>query len=112
MQVRSGVPLAPFTTLEIGGPALRLVEVGAEGDIDAALGLARELKAPFFTLGGGSNLLVADSGFPGVVARIGIVGVRRLDAGPGEAVLRVGAGEPWDGFVGACVREGLQGIEC
>jgi UDP-N-acetylmuramate dehydrogenase len=62
-------------------------------------------------LAGGSNVVVADDGFPGVVVQVLSAGVERVDA-PGAARLTVQAGEPWDPFVASCVSAGLAGVEC
>jgi UDP-N-acetylmuramate dehydrogenase len=94
-----------LTTLRLGGPPARLVEAADEASILAAV---REAGEPLLVVAGGSNLVVADAGFPGVAVRIVSRGVREL--GPGR--LEVAAGEPWDPFVARCVAGGLAGIEC
>jgi UDP-N-acetylmuramate dehydrogenase len=98
--------LADFTTLRLGGPAGRLVEAADEAAIVAAVRAADAAGEPLLVLAGGSNLVVADAGFPGTVLRIATRGVR------GDAVLEVAAGEPWDPFVARCVAEGRAGVEC
>jgi UDP-N-acetylmuramate dehydrogenase len=98
------VELAPLTTLRLGGPARRLVEVSTEGELVAAV---RDAEPPGLILAGGSNVVIADAGVPGTVVRVATRGVER--AGPR---LRVAAGEPWDPLVAACVEQGLQGFEC
>ena len=70
MEVRKNVPLAPYTTFEIGGPARYFCEVSDEAGVREALGWAREHSAPFFVIAGGSNLLVPDAGLDGLVIRI------------------------------------------
>jgi len=102
------VPLAPFTTLGIGGPAPYYVEARTEDQVLAALEFAERRKLPVFVLGGGSNIVVADAGFPGLVIRIAMHGVQQTD--PGRVV--VAAGEDWDEFVQQCVEQGLAGVEC
>ncbi len=69
MQILEDVPLAPHTTLGIGGTARYLVEADSETAIIQALELARHHRWPVFVLGSGSNILVADSGFPGLVLK-------------------------------------------
>jgi UDP-N-acetylmuramate dehydrogenase len=96
--------LAELTTLRLGGPPARFVEARDEAAIIAAVRAADE---PLLILAGGSNLVVADEGFPGVVVRIASSGVR----GDGD-VLEVAAGEPWDPLVERCVEDGLAGFEC
>jgi UDP-N-acetylmuramate dehydrogenase len=111
MDLRRDVPLAPLTTLGVGGPARFFVDANAEKDVPEAVEFAARRKLPLFVLGGGSNLLVADSGFPGVVLHMGIPGVRETAAGE-ETLVEAGAGEVWDALVARCVERGLAGIEC
>jgi UDP-N-acetylmuramate dehydrogenase len=107
MLLREEVPLAGYTTFGIGGPARWFVEATDEQSILDAVHFARERKAPLFVLGGGSNLLVSDAGYPGLVLRIAQRGVEQ------EANLfRVAAGEDWDPFVSLAIERGFGGIEC
>jgi len=106
--IRENVPLAPFTTLGIGGPARYYAEARTESQILAALEFAERRKLPVFILGGGSNIVVSDTGFPGLVIRIALRGLQQKD--PGRMV--AAAGEDWDAFVQRCVRQNLAGIEC
>ena len=121
--VREQVALADYTTLRLGGPARRLVEAATETEIVAGVQAADERGEPLLVLGGGSNLVVADEGFPGTVVRVATGGVgRRIaghGAGPGAAStsrgaveLTLAAGEDWDAVVAGCVGEGLAGVEC
>ena len=107
MQIRERQLLAPFTTFGIGGPARWFVEAASEAEIVEASEWAREQGVALFVLGGGSNVLVADEGFEGLVLHVAVKGIER----DGEA-LRVGAGEDWDRFVGRAVADGCAGIEC
>jgi len=109
--IREHVPLAPYTTLGIGGPARFLITANNEEQILDALDFAQTRSCPLFVLGGGSNLVVADSGFQGVILKIELRGVKPLDDdSPG--IIVAAAGEPWDDFVLHCVSRGLAGIEC
>lgn len=102
-------PLAPRTTFRLGGPARRLIEAGDERDIIGAL---REHGADrLFVLGGGSNLLVSDEGYDGVVLAIRGRGVSLQHDGD-TVLVTAAAGEPWDDLVARCVAEGLAGVEC
>ncbi len=65
MQFLEKVPLAPYTTFQIGGPARWFAEAASEDDIAAGIAFAAERQLPLFILGGGSNLLVSDAGFSG-----------------------------------------------
>jgi UDP-N-acetylmuramate dehydrogenase len=103
------VPLAPLTTLRLGGPARRLVEAASAEEVVTALRAADEAV---LVMGGGSNLVIADAGWPGVVVRIASRG-RRVERRPdGSVLLTVEAGEEWDDVVAATVAEGLGGLEC
>jgi UDP-N-acetylmuramate dehydrogenase len=113
MLVQENVALAPFTTLRIGGPARFLVEAQSRGEVAEAVSFARSRNLPLFVLGGGSNLVVADAGWPGLVLKIGMAGMERQPGlHEGKAVFEVGAGEDWDSFVSHAVKAGCAGIEC
>ena len=103
--------LADLTTLRLGGPAGRLVEARTEVDVVAAVRAADAAGEPLLVLAGGSNVVIADEGFPGVVVLMATRGTQRRDA-DGRALLDVQAGEPWDPFVARCVADGLAGVEC
>jgi UDP-N-acetylmuramate dehydrogenase len=107
--IRDGVPLAPLTTLELGGPARHLCEAADDDTIAEALRWAEARKLPAALLGGGSNLVVSDAGFDGLVVRIAVRG-KRFDPASGEVT--AAAGEPWDDLVAEAVGRGLGGIEC
>jgi UDP-N-acetylmuramate dehydrogenase len=104
-------PLARYTTLGVGGPARFLTVAKTEGEILNALDYARAQSWPVFILGGGSNIVVSDTGFPGLVLKIEIPGIQPLD-GPNGIRLSAGAGVEWDVFVHYCVSRNLAGIEC
>jgi len=106
--IREDVPLAPYTSLGVGGPARFLCEAATEAEAQEAVGLAGARNWPVFILGGGSNVLVSDRGFPGLVLRMGIRGVRAVD----RCTFAVAAGEDWDSFVSFSVGRNLAGIEC
>ena len=109
--VREQVALAGYTTLGLGGPAARFIEAGTDQQLIAAVEAADRRREPVLVLGGGSNLVVADAGFPGTVVK---VATRGITAGPdgGGCAVSVAAGEDWDAVVSWCVSEGLSGIEC
>jgi UDP-N-acetylmuramate dehydrogenase len=107
MILKENQPLAPFTTFGIGGPARWFVEAETEDDIVEAAYWTREHGLGLFVLGGGSNLLVSDAGFNGLVLHIGIKGIERQ----GD-LFRCGAGEDWDGFVSLAVAQECGGVEC
>jgi len=109
MKPLENVPLATWTTFGIGGPARWFLEATSEAEVASGVAWARDRDVPLFVLGGGSNLLVADSGFRGAVLRIAIGGIRAVEA---PEILEVGAGVDWDAFVAHAVARGLGGIEC
>ncbi|WP_382307935.1 UDP-N-acetylmuramate dehydrogenase [Herbiconiux sp. UC225_62] len=105
------VPLGPLTTLQVGGPAARLVTATTEPEL---LEAARDTWASnddWFVLGGGSNVVVADEGFDGTVIRVATRGIAPVMSKVGTVRLRVQAGEPWDDFVRHTVENGWSGIE-
>ena len=108
--IRQNVALAPFTTFRVGGPARYFFEAANEADLRAALSWAYENGQKLFFLGGGSNLLVSDQGFNGLVIKIGLQGIRHRHDGD-HVYFDVGAGEDWDGFVANTVAHGCSGIE-
>ena len=107
MKILENIALAPLTTLSIGGPARWFVEAASEAEIAEACAWARERGVPLFVLGGGSNVLVADAGFDGLVLHVVIKGVELN----GE-LLRAAAGVPWEHCVRADHGGGLAGVEC
>ncbi|MCS6856890.1 MAG: UDP-N-acetylmuramate dehydrogenase [Sandaracinaceae bacterium] len=110
--IESDRPLAPLTTLELGGPARFFAEVRSTEELLEAIEWAESQSLPLCVLGGGSNVVVADHGFPGLMVRMGIRGIESEENKEGRIELRVGAGEPWDGLVQWAVERDLQGIEC
>lgn len=109
--IREHVPLAPFTTFKIGGPARYFIHGDSENTVVEALEFAERNEIPVFVLGGGSNLLVSDEGFPGLVIRVDLRGLKWSDEG-NRVHLHAGAGEEWDAVVAECVRRDLSGVEC
>ena len=109
--LREHVPLAPYTTLGVGGPARWFVEAADEAAVREALGWARARGLPLRVLGGGSNVVVADAGVEGLVVRLVTRGVEAREAG-GGVELTAAAGEPWDALVARAVAHGWAGIEC
>ena len=130
--VREQVSLSRFTTLGLGGPARRFVVAGTDEEIIAAVRDADRRGEPLLVLGGGSNLVISDNGFPGTVIQVATKGIHRMtgpdEAGPGRqspdeagprqaepgaaVTLTVAAGEEWDTVVASCVAADLAGLEC
>ena len=112
MQVEENVPLAPLTTIGIGGPARFFFRAGNVDEVLEALEWARQRDQPVFFLGGGSNLLISDDGFPGLVIHLDLRGITVASETAGYVMVKVAAGEPWDRFVKFAVRREWAGIEC
>lgn len=106
-----GEPLAPLTTLGVGGPARWLLRARTVEDVDRAHRWSRSNGAPLFVLGGGSNLVIADAGFDGLVVHVDVRGREHAREGT-DTLLTAGAGESWDETVADCVARGLAGLEC
>jgi UDP-N-acetylenolpyruvoylglucosamine reductase len=112
--IRERVDLAGYTTLRLGGPARRFVEAATDDELIDAVRRADRAGEPVLVLGGGSNLVVADEGFPGTVVHVATRGVTVVPGPPGtrRVLVRAQAGEEWESFVARCVDEGLAGVEC
>ena len=108
---RENVPLAPLSTLGVGGPARFFVEARDEAAVLAAVDWAQERGIPVHVLGAGSNLVVADEGVEALVIKVALSG-RSAREVQGAVELTVAAGEPWDGVVGDSVARGWAGLEC
>ncbi len=111
-QIREYIPLAPFTTFGVGGSARYFCEPECENDIERAYAFAKEKEVPLFILGGGSNLLVSDDGYPGIVVHPAFKGVSLEEETEDSLSLCVGAGEVWDDFVIWSVKHDAAGFEC
>jgi UDP-N-acetylmuramate dehydrogenase len=111
LAVRERVPLAPFTTLAVGGAARWFAEATDEAAVVAARAWAAARRVPLRVLGGGSNLVVADAGVEALVVRLALRGATTREAGAAVEVTAA-AGEPWDAFVRMTVERGWAGLEC
>ncbi len=107
MLVRAGAPLAPLTTLRLGGPARTLVTAYDEQEVVEAV---RSAPGPVLVLGGGTNVVLPDDGFDGTVVRVAAHGIRAQREGD-RVLVEAAAGEGWDAFVEMCVAERLVGVE-
>jgi UDP-N-acetylmuramate dehydrogenase len=115
MTMQENVPLAPLTTLRVGGAARYFAEIKREDEVREAAHFARDHTLPLFVLGGGSNLVIADSGWPGLALKIAIGGIttpKAKDAASNAVLFSVGAGVTWDDFVAQAVVHNCAGIEC
>ncbi len=112
MNIQKNTPLAPYTTFKIGGPARFFCEAKSEEDILEALKFAREKSLPVFMLGGGSNILVSDKGFEGLVVKMNL-NAWRFDLPNGDRIstMECGAGVLLSKIVSESVKHGLIGFE-
>jgi UDP-N-acetylmuramate dehydrogenase len=107
----TGERLADHTTIRLGGPAGSFVRAVTERDLIDVVAAADADGTPVLVLGGGSNVVVADAGFDGLVVQVATTGVRTIRGGDDAVVLQVSAGEPWDDVVRGAVTDGLTGLE-
>jgi UDP-N-acetylmuramate dehydrogenase len=113
MTIQENIPLAPLTTLQVGGAARYFAELRREDEVQQAVQFAKSRDLPLFVLGEGSNLVVADAGWPGLVLKIAIGGITASNTKDGKAVLfSVGAGVVWDEFIAQAVVQNCAGVEC
>lgn len=106
----TGPTLAEHTTLRVGGPAREWVVADAEDGLVEAVRECDQVGMPVLVLGGGSNLVVSDEGFPGTVVQVATRGVA-ASIRDGQVSLTLEAGEPWDEVVAYAVEQGWAGIE-
>ena len=111
MVITENVALAPLTTLKVGGAARYFIEATSTAEVSQAVEFSKSANLPLFILGGGSNLVISDAGWPGLVLKIGITGINHRH-GHDEVIFEAGAGEDWDKFVGMVVAHNIAGIEC
>ena len=107
VKLQENIPLSPLTTLRVGGNARYFVRAESENDVVEAVRFADENGIELFGLGGGSNVLVSDAGFDGLVLQVAIRGIEVVDG-----KITAAAGVDWDGFVAHCVHSDLAGVEC
>jgi UDP-N-acetylmuramate dehydrogenase len=121
IEIQKDVPLAPLTTLRIGGNARFFIVAQNETQVAEAFAFAERESLGLFVLGGGSNVLISDNGFNGLVLQITLKGMAsselKIDLNSehetrNSKLITVQAGEDWDGFVGYCVEQDLAGVEC
>lgn len=111
MIIKKNIELAPYTSFHVGGRAKSFAEVSNLDELKEALTFAKEKKLPIFILGGGSNLVVSDKGFPGIVVVPNFLGKKIIKRTSSYVEVRVGAGENWDAFVAWCIKNNFYGAE-
>ena len=112
MDIHTNIPLKNYVTMRLGGNARFMADIHKAEDLSGLIARAREQNLPIYILGGGSNTIVPDEGFAGLVLRNRIPGFQVVSETPSEATIEVGAGEDWDSVVRRCVGMNLSGIEC
>jgi UDP-N-acetylmuramate dehydrogenase len=103
--------LADYTTLGLGGPAKAFVSADTAHALIDAVRSADKAGEPVLLIGGGSNLVISDAGFPGTVIHVSTRGLTFVDVGDGVVDVTVAAGADWDDVVATAVGEGLAGLE-
>ena len=111
MVILENVALGPLTTFKVGGPARYFTEPKTVTELVEAVQFAHSRNLPLFVLGGGSNLVISDAGWSGLVLRVAVCGIEERNEN-GKTLFEVGAGEPWDRFVTRAVARNCAGIEC
>ena len=111
MEIQENIALAPLTTFNVGGPARFFAEAHNERDVQQAVAHAAARRLPLFVLGGGSNLVIADAGWPGLVLKAALRGVE-FEGDSQKMLFHAGAGEDWDSLVALAVSRNCAGIEC
>ena len=111
-KIKENIELKNFTTLKIGGLARFFISAETEQDVIEAVAFAEENELEIFILGGGSNVLVSDNGFDGLVLQINLRGIEIVKEDEEKVMISAGAGEDWDEFTAFCIGKNLAGIEC
>lgn len=111
MDIHSGISLKNYTTMRLGGPARFMAPVSTTEEVVSLYRKAKKQNMPIFILGGGSNVIVRDEGFDGVVLFNRIKGFDILSDDKSSVIIKIGAGEIWDEVVARTVEMGLTGIE-
>lgn len=111
MPIQENIPLFPFTTLKLGGSARYFLSCKTQSDVHIGLDFAKEKGIPFWILGGGSNTIIPDDGYQGLIIKIDTKGIQERELGD-FVQISVEAGMSWDQFVEQTIKQGLTGIEC
>jgi UDP-N-acetylmuramate dehydrogenase len=111
LSTQENIPLAPLTTFNVGGPARYFIDAHSDHEVSEAVAFAFARKLPLFVLGGGSNLVVSDNGWPGLVLKVSLAGVE-FEGDRQKMLFHAGAGENWDDLVALAVSKNCGGIEC
>jgi UDP-N-acetylmuramate dehydrogenase len=111
MKILENVPLSPSTTFAVGGPARYFINIETREELQEAIKWTKEKGLPLFVLGGGSNIVVSDDGFPGVVVRLTLSDIQ-YEEKDNEVYATIDAGVVWNDLVVEAVNKNFAGIEC
>ena len=111
MQIQENVPLSEHSTMRLGGPARYLVDITDRFEIAEAVTWAHKHQLPVMMIGGGSNIIWGDEGFPGLILVNKIMGFDIIHQDENDLYVSIGAGEHWDTIIGKTVEMGYSGIE-
>ncbi len=111
MRINQDVPLKNYTTMKVGGKSSIMITINRTDELEKAVNMVLEKNLPLFVMGGGSNTIVKDEDFKGVVLLNRIRGFKVLSEDPGQVIIKLGGGENWDDVVAKTVEMGLSGIE-
>jgi UDP-N-acetylmuramate dehydrogenase len=112
MDIHTNIPLKNYVTMKLGGNARFMTDVHDPEEVADIVKRAKSQNLPIYVLGGGSNTLVHDEGYSGLVVRNRIPGFTVISETPSDATIKIGAGENWDEVVKRAVDMNLSGIEC
>ncbi|MCS6873311.1 MAG: UDP-N-acetylmuramate dehydrogenase [Pyrinomonadaceae bacterium] len=111
-KLQRNVPLAPLTTMRVGGASRFFLSVKSEEELSEAVKFAENEELEIFILGGGSNVLISDEGFDGLTISLEFDAIKKLHMQKNQALVYASAGRCWDEFVKFCVEQNLAGVEC
>lgn len=111
LEIQENIFLKDLTTFQIGGPARYLLKIKNEDDLRAAFSFAKTRHLSIFVLGGGSNLLISDKGFNGLVIKNEIKGIKFIDKNEDRVILEVGSGENLDELIDLVSSQNIFGLE-
>jgi UDP-N-acetylmuramate dehydrogenase len=111
LDIQENIALAPLTTFNVGGPARFFAEAHNEHEVQQGVAYAAARHLPLFVLGGGSNLVISDQGWPGLVLKVALRGIE-FEGDEQKMLFHAEAGEDWDNLVALAVSKNCAGIEC
>ena len=111
MNVQTNIPLSTLTTMKLGGNANYVADVTTKDELQQIYNNSKKINQPVYVIGGGSNLIAHDEGFPGLIIHNKIMGITVTSDNAESTTITTGAGENWDGLVKYTIDLGLQGIE-